>query len=969
MSSSLHQHSTFSKLDAFGMPKDMVARAQKLGLKALAITDHGNTSAHPKLEQACKGSGVKPIYGVELYLNTKQQHKNHITIIAKNTEGYRNLLKLSSMAYDKDHFYYLPCVDLEDVYDHKDGLIVLSGCLSGIPAELLLEDKIDEARAILVEMDEVFDDFYVEIQPFELEESKKITPLLIKLAESERIPLVATNDSHFILPEHAALQHFLAMIRRNKNYEDFSGTLSERCAMASEEQYYDWLVEYGVDIALQAIANQDKIADLVEPFELPKAEPVQISDEPEEVRYEKLVQLCREGWRFRKLKNTPEYVERVKYELEIIRSKGYIDYFLVVADMIIWAKEHNILVGPARGSAGGSLVSYLMRITEIDPIKFGLLFERFLDPSRTDPPDIDIDFQDDRREEVKEYLRQKYGAEKVANVAGYTMFHDKGLLDDIGRCYRIARSEIKKYKDSLIENGGDMKLEAIISELTQSHPQIPSNITSMLGQLRGYTVHAAGVIVSTRPLAHTTTMMGNTIALDKRDAEYMNLLKIDALSLSTLRVISHALKKIGMSVNELYALPLDIPEVLQGFQRGEMQGIFQYSGSTTKRVCVEAMKCYEIDASNADEVMRVVIDVNTLSRPASLGNGSTDRYIKNQHESIHPILDKHTADSRGQIIYQEQIMRALRDADISWADITAVRKIIQGKGDQNKLPIIRQKFIDHLVECGDNKELAAEVWGRLGDEGAYGFNFAHCVAYTMIAYYTMYLKTFHRTVFYWSNLMVDPEDKTLMREFEILSEGSLLPVRFGKSEADWSIEGDNLRAGYTTVKGIGAKSAAKLVALGDNDKKIAKGVRKKLEDVNAFDPDPVDSDYLGLNKMTKKLNTINNRNKISEFGDNNKHVIFGGKIIELHFKSLKEYYLKDGRDPETIPDKECDRYVNFRIADENSEVVCTVTRYRYAQSYELQLLFDTYTEGEVIILDGNWNSARNKVYINRISRI
>jgi DNA polymerase-3 subunit alpha len=550
------------------------------------------------------------------------------------------------------------------------------------------------------------------------------------------------------------------------------------------------------------------------------------------------------------------------------------------------------------------------------------------------------------------------------------MFHDKGLLDDIGRCYRIAIAEIKKYKASLIENGGKLTLEAIIRDITGKYPQVPHNIASMLGQLRGYTVHAAGVIVSTMPLAHTTTMMGNTIALDKRDAEYMNLLKIDALSLSTLRVISHALNKIGMTVKELYDLPLNDPKVLAGFQKGNMQGIFQYSGATTKRVCVDALEHYNINADNADEVLGVVIDVNTLSRPASLGNGSTDRYIKNNHESIHPLLDEHTATTRGQIIYQEQIMKALYDGGIDWGDITAVRKIIQGKGDPNKLPIIQNKFINNLVDRGTEEVLAAKVWSRLGDEGAYGFNFAHCVAYTMIAYYTMYFKVYHRTVFYWANLMVDCEDKALMREFEITSAdgGKLLPVKFGKSEIGWSIEGNSLRAGYTTVKGIGPKSAQKLITLGDNEKKIAKGVRKKLEAVDAFSEDKANVDFLGLNEMTKRLSAVNNRTQAIDL-DEKGAVKVGGKIIEIHFKSLREYYLKDGRDPETIPDPECDIYVNFRLADETSEVVCTVNRYTYAQSYELTELLETYNDNEVIIVDGNWDKSRNKLYVNKIHKI
>lgn len=973
MSSALHCHSTFSKLDAYGLPNQMVRRAEELKIKALAITDHGNTSAHPKLEQACKDSSVKPIYGVELYVNTKERHKNHITVLAKNLTGYRNLLNLSSLAYDEDHFYYMPAVDLEDIYKYQEGLIILSGCLSGVASELILDGKTNQAEATLIEMNSYIDDFYIEIQPLDISESRTINPILIKFARELEIPLVATNDSHFIRSEDAELQHFLAMVRRRTNYEKLPGTLSKRCAIAGEEQFSEWLLEYGKEVQKVAMENQDKIADLIEDFELPKAKPVQISDESEEVRYEKLVEMCKAGWKFRGIQNKDKkYLERVRHELDVIRSKGYIDYFMIVADMVVWAKENNILVAPARGSAGGSLVSYLLRITEIDPIKFNLMFERFLDPSRKDAPDIDIDFQDDRREEVKEYVRKKYGADKVANVAGYSLFHDKSLLDDIGRCYCISPIEIKKYKNELPENGGNKPLQAIIRSLRQDYPQIPSNIASMIGQLRGFTVHAAGVIVSTMPLANTTTMMRNgTIALDKRDAEYMNLLKIDVLSLSTLRIISHALNKMGMTVNELYSLPLDNPKVLQGFKDADMQGIFQYSGDTTKKVCGKVLDAYDVSTANMEEMFNAVIDVNTLSRPASLNNGSTKRYIKNEHERIHPIIDKHTATTRGQIIYQEQIMKALRDGGLDWSDITTVRKIMSGKDDMEKLPPIRQQFIDNLVANGTTKELASDVWNRLGDEGAYGFNYSHCVAYSMVAYYTMYLKVMSRTIFYWANLMVNPDDEDLLQEFERTG-GEILPVKYGKSDIDWSIDGENLRAGYVTVKGIGEKSAIKILNTESKDK-LANGVRKKLESAGAFDEDcDKKYDHFGTKKMLSVLDNISNRTTVSELRKDGS-VTVGGVIFDIEYKSKKETILSKGEEGiieyDCLPYKEADTYVNFSLYDGTEKIVCTIPRMTYNRCSSVVNAIDRYKDEEIVIIDGHYSKEYSRIFVDRLGVI
>lgn len=1009
MASELHVHTTFSKLDAYGLPDQLVKRALHLGLKALAITDHANTAAHPKLEMACNKWGkcktcgkivdmksiehlcenpeyhtIKPLFGVELYLNTKRQKKNHITVIAQTLEGYRNLVSLASLAYSEGYFYYMPCVNIEDVIEYQKGLIILSGCMSGTASELINGGKVDEAEEHLAYLNNSIDNFFVEIQPLDLsygEDEKEVnskftTDHLIAIADKYHMRIVATNDVHYITPEDRHLQHFVAMVRRKTNIKKFPDAMSERCCLASEDDFKRWLEPYGKYVAIEAIINQDMIADMCEDFKLPKATPMKWNDKPDEERYQEFVDLCNKGWNYRKCKGD-NYKEQGKYEMSLIKEKGFYDYFLIVADMVQAAKDKNIMVGPGRGSVGGSLVSYMMRITEIDPIRFKLLFERFLDPSRTDSPDIDLDFQDDRRDEVKDYMKQKWGEDKVKNIAGYTMYHDKGLLDDIGRCYCIPPFEIDRFKKMLIIEGGDKSLEEILVLILKNY-RIPFEMQRMLGQLRGFTVHAAGLIVSSEPLKNITTIMGDSIALDKRDAEYLDILKIDALSLTTLRVISLALEKIGMTVEELYNLPLDIKDVYKGFKDAQMQGIFQFAGGTTKSVCRKALRDIEMDSNdiNFDEVFDIVTDVNTLSRPASMNNGSTARYIENEVEEIHPWITKHTQATRGQIIYQEQIMKVLKEGGLSWEDIGAVRKLITKHEGAEKLEGIKNRFIDGLIKFGTRKDICKQVWDRIGDEGAYGFNLAHCVAYTLIAYFTMYLKVTNPLVFYWANMMVDNENGDMLREFA-QNGGKVLEVRFGSSLKDWSmdLEKNGLRAGYAALKGIGPKTADKLVELQESHrlpsgeveidvKDFTAKIFKTLNDNHAFDDDAEKHDFLGFNNLSEAGGEVDERELINEITSGVAVVLV--KLSDWKVKNLREYYKKNNKDYEEVKQGHLDTYVNMKVYDESGEMALTISRYKYPTYKDIVAAYD---KDKLYKIKLDFSDSKNKGYILDMSVI
>jgi DNA polymerase-3 subunit alpha len=1056
----------FSKLDGYGTPEQIVKQALQLGLKGLAITDHASTSSHPKLEMACNTWGkcsvcdeiieiknssehscinftlqtIKPIYGVELYLNsakTKKQKKNHITLLAKNLIGYKNLLTLASLAHQEDYFYYMPCVDLEDVIKFSDGIVVLSGCLNSISSELISMGNIVAAEELLVNMNQNIENFYIEIQPLNIKyknsndievDSDKINGILFDIAERNLISVVATNDTHYVCDEDRPLQHFLAMVHRRSNIKEMPNMMSERCVLAGEEQYKKWLSELNNEYMTNyALINQDIICDIIDNFKLPKVAPMKWNSKSDDERYNVLVDLCNKGWAIKRENITKsehkKYITQGRYELSLIKEKGFYDYFLIVSDMVRWAKENNILVGPARGSVGASLIAWLTNITEIDPIKFNLLFERFLDPSRTDPPDIDLDFQDDRREEIKEYMRNKWGLDKVANVAGYTLYHDKGLLDDIGRCYNYPLDIVEGWKRRLIEEGGG----ELIEDILMSIENIPENIINILGQLRNYTVHAAGLVISSEPLSNITTIMKDSIALDKRDAEYLNLLKIDVLSLTTLRVISLALNEIKMNVKQLYNLPLNIVKVFDGFKTGDMQGIFQYSGTATRNVLIKVLKNYDVKTANLQELLNIIIDVNTLSRPASLNNGSTNRYINNQSEHVHEIIDKHTQDTRGQIIYQEQIMRVLREGGLDWEDVTAIRKLMTKHEGREKIEGIRNRFFNGVKKKYNvSPEESEHIWSRIGDEGAYGFNIAHCVAYSLIAYYLMWIKMHHPLVFYWANMMVNAEDDGLLREFAQTG-GKILEVRFGKSQAEWTIDYEQkaIRAGYKTIKGIGDKTADKIVLLQESHKKEVVYVQcpkckisiksidayidhdqgnsvfkcsdcdyeflddeceytkqeeivigendftpkifQSLMDAGAFKGEEEVHDYLGLAPLLAIDNTDSNRTKIIDLqGFDICNIV--AKVSAVKIKSLREYYKKNNKDYSEVKDGEKEKYVNMKVYDETGTLDCTISRYKMAEEHFIEMV-NEFNENDLYEFTIEYSESKSKAYIMNVRRM
>jgi len=907
------------------MPNQIVERAKELGHKAVCLAEGGHTNSHPKLEIACQKHGLKPIYGVVLNVvenhTDKDRFKDNLLVIAKNSQGYSNLLHLANLGHKETNFYYVPTVEYREIYQHQEGLIVLTGSS--------LNGDMDVAEQRLLEMNDNIFHLWIEV---DVSKNQMDARQAMMLARNNKIPMVATNDTRFILDGQERIIHFLTAIK-SKN----GRTPSKQSKMATTEEMLAWCA------IEQAVANSVYVADLVDEFELPKAEQLKLNvGEP----YEKLLQECRDGWKQRGITKAQkdEYMERLFRELNLIKDKDYIDYFLAVSDLVRWAKERNILVGAARGSAAGSLVAYLIGITEVDPLKWDLLFERFIDVSRYDPPDIDIDFQDDRRDEVKDYLKDKYGYDKVSNIAGYSLLKPKSLLDDMGRVYKIPKARIDKAKNQLKENGGGLLLQEVMEQFFPEY----AYLCDAEGMIRHLTVHAAGVVVASEKLEKFATVGRSGLMLDKRDTEYIGLMKIDMLSLTTLTILSNCLKVIGKTPDWMYNdIPLDDEETYRAFRGENFQGIFQFEGGATKRVS------QQVEPVNFTEL----VDINALSRPGPISSGATDSYIKRERDDIHPVVTKHTDRSRGQILFQEQIMKVLREAgNLDWADVTAVRKLITKNEGADKLEAIHQRFLDNF----DDKDVAENIWHRIGESGSYGFNVAHSTSYTFLGYYCMYLKINYPKEFYWANLVVEPDNENILLEY-IQQGGKVYGVKFGKSERSWTIDKDGLRAGYMTIKGVGPKSSDKLVA-----GNIPGGKAKKsLTDAGAFDENDDEVDYLGIHDVSRRLSKVYGRERVDQI-NLGEYVRIGGKITKRRDMDLRQVVEGQGRVYEDEVDKpELNEYVHFEITDESGSINATVNRFKYANN-NLREIVDKVNMNSVVIVTGKYSEQYRKVYINKI---
>lgn len=902
----LHLHDTYSLLDGYGTPEFMAKRCAELDMIALGETNHGSIAGHIAHMRACKAASIYPVFGCEFYLSddmdmkglTEEQEKeielkaankseaekmrkekvkdlgdrSHLLVLAMSGKGYANLRSLVSASYLRG-FYRKPRIDYEILKSMSEGIFVSTACQIGDLPRMILNNDMAGAEKFALDMNEAFPGrFALEIMPLDTREQRVINSGIHVLATKLKIPVIATNDVHYILREDAWAQDVLLAIGTNKAYDDETrmrfgnGELflrSEQEMLAAFKQFHPDLPELFVqsalnnayEIAFQCKANPLETVAKLPPFKVPDG----FGNGDEFLRF-----LCAGGWKRRGFADaSPDvqktYGERVKYELEILRSKGFANYFLIVWDMVKWAKDHGISVGPARGSSAGSLVAYLLGITDINPLRFGLSFERFIAPHRKDWPDIDVDFEDIRRGEVKDYLGQKYGPDCVANVATFNMLQFRSAFRDAARVFKVPQAEVDRAigffaSDSIIDDEVDVKFEN--QEFTRKYPNVVKAANALQGQIRAGGTHAAGVVLADRPLAEVTSMEvhGNTpvVALTKDEAEALGLVKIDLLGLRTMTVFSWALTRINerraregiekITVEDIIS-SLNDPAVFAEFAAGNTEAVFQFNKPGGKRLCVEVkISCFN-DLSA----------VNALDRPGPLDSGGTDSYIhRKRGEPVphaHPVFDAITKDTFGVLLYQEQVMRLCRElAGLDWPDVHAIRKTIAKSQGQEAVEEFWPKFKAGALSHECSETTARWIWDQIITHGRYSFNLSHAVSYAAIGYASMWLKLYYPKEYLCAVMEFGANPREAV--IEARKRGiQVLEPDINRSGIGFTLGEEGIYSGLDSVKGVGPEAAnAIILARGErpfvdfNDfrarasgRKVHKGIVRSLIEVGAFE--------------------------------------------------------------------------------------------------------------------------------------
>lgn len=827
----LHVHTEYSLLDGAIRIKDLIKRTLELGMNAVSITDHGAMYGVAEFYKACKEEGIKPILGCEVYLtpdsrfkksNRKDAKLNHLVLLAENNEGYRNLVEIVTKSFFEG-YYYKPRVDKELLSKHSKGLIALSACVSGEIPELIIENKIKEAEKVLHDYLDIFgkENFFLELQYHRLKEQEVINRHLIEFSRKHKVPLVATNDAHYLLKEDKSAHDALLCIQTNSTVEEPSrfGFTTDEFYLKSPDEMWTLFSDYP-----EALQNTVRIADRVNvKLEfgntiLPDYKP------PEPYTLDSyLEKLCYEGAKKRYGEIKPEIKKRLDHELKLIKEMGFSGYFLIVWDFINWAKSKGIRVGPGRGSAAGSLVAYTLGISDIDPIRFNLLFERFLNPSRKTLPDIDIDFAEDRREEVIEYVRQKYGEDRVAQIITFSTLKARAATKDAGRVLGFSYSYVDKIAKLITHDNIKTSLEQVkelkeLYENDENARKILDTAMKLEGLVRQDSIHAAGVVISKEPLT-------NVVPLQKKgDSEVVTqfsmkpisdigLLKMDFLGLRTLTVIENTLALIkerhGIEI-DLSSINLDDKKTYQLLQKGETIGVFQLERAGMRAMLKELKPtCFED-----------IIAANALNRPGPLKSGMVQDFINRKHgrqkiEYPHPALESVLKETYGTIVYQEQVMAIaskLAGYTMEEADILrqAISKKIAGQFEKE-----RTKFIEGAVKNNVPRETAEKIFDSIIHFSEYAFNKSHSAAYAMVAFQTAWLKAHYPVEFLTALLtsVSDDKDKVALYTNEARRMGiTILPPDINRSSIGFYPEGENaIRFGLATVRNVGENTARAII--------------------------------------------------------------------------------------------------------------------------------------------------------------
>jgi DNA polymerase III subunit alpha len=856
----LHLHTDYSMLDGACDIDKLVARVRQLGMPAVAMTDHGNIFGAFHFFHAARNHGVKPIIGCELYVCKKDDHDtartppdgdtyNHLLVLAENEEGYRNLVRITSEA-SLHGFYYKPRISKRFLSEHARGLIGLSGCLKGEVAERLAEGNYGAARQAAGQFADLFgrQNFYLEIQNQGLEQEQAINPSLHKLSRELDLPLVATNDSHYLCEDDWHAQDVMVCIQTGKYIQD-----TNRMKFQTRHFYvksYDEMLQMFSDtpdvlqrtlaIAERCNLKLEKIRNPFPHFDVPAG--FTLDSYFEDVarqgfarRLNTIAELQRQG----RLKHSiADYEQRLAREIDIIRQMQFSGYFLIVWDFIRWAKQHGIPVGPGRGSAAGSLVSYSMEITDLDPLQHELLFERFLNPERVSMPDIDVDFCMNRRAEVINYVTQKYGRENVAQIITFGTMMAKAAIKDVGRAMQIPYSDVDRIA-KMVPATLNITLERALQDSPplqqayESEPQVKELIDTaqrLEGLVRNAGVHAAGVVISPQPLIglvplHKTKNDEIVTAFDMKAIEKMGLLKMDFLGLTTLTILDDALKLIRQTRGEQLdwnRIALDDRETYEKvFHSGLTSGVFQFESHGMRDV-LRRYKPGTVEDLTA---------LNALYRPGPIQGGMIDDFIERKWgrrgiEYELPELEPILRETLGVIVYQEQVMQiANRLAGYSLGEADLLRRAM-GKKKPEEMAAQRERFMKGASERGIPARKAEKIFDLMEQFAGYGFNKSHSAAYALLAYQTAYLKT-HYPVEFMAALLTSVTSSTddVVKYINECRDMGLAvePPDINVSDATFTPHGQAIRFGLAAIKNVGQNAIESIVA-----------ARKKLGQFRSF---------------------------------------------------------------------------------------------------------------------------------------
>ncbi len=791
----LHLHTEYSLLDGVGKISDYIQRAKELKMTSIGITDHGNMFGAIEMYQKAISHGIKPIIGLETYISefpikekdneevvsedatspknkktsSKEDNKNednkkgrtfHLVLLAKNNTGYKNLMKISSYAYT-DGFYYKPRVDKEFLKSHSEGLICLSACMQGEISRRILDNEPDSnIEEALKEYIDIFssEDFYIEIQSNGFKEQIDLNKKLKELSIKFGLKLVATNDTHYVNRGDHSLQDIMLCIQTGSKINDV-----KRMRIESEELYLksrEEIIEAFGEEYIEAINNTEEIASRCNlsiefgKFKFPHYELPENFFTPEDF----LESIIYKGLNFRyPLGLSEEIIQRVEYEISVINKMGYSEYFIVVWDFIHFAKNNNIPIGPGRGSAAGSLVAYALQITDLDPLKYGLIFERFLNPERISMPDIDIDICQERRQEVIDYVTNKYGYDKVAQIITFGTLKAKAAIRDVGRVLDIPLSKIDKVAKLIPFSYSIKKTLESVPEFYKFYStdrdirQVIDYSSRLENKVRHSSIHAAGIVITKNSLDETVPVYKDKEGViatqyQMKELEDLGLLKMDFLGLRNLTNLQRTIDYIKEGTQEnlfLHDIPLDKKEVYELLSKGDSLGVFQLESQGIRRILTK------LKPNRFQDIIALL----ALYRPGPLGSGMVDDFInckngiseiKYPHESLAPILKE----TYGVILYQEQVMGIANImANYSLGEADLLRRAM-GKKNFQIMNENREKFVERSLNNGYSKEIAIEIFDLIYKFAGYGFNKSHSAAYALIAYWTAYFKTYYPTYYY-----------------------------------------------------------------------------------------------------------------------------------------------------------------------------------------------------------------------------